>query len=373
MEYTGSNQSNIKIDNQKLIIQLLFDKGEMSRAELSKTMASSKPTVSKNVEDLLNRGILVERGKADNSMGKKGTLIGINLNYGTVLGIDLSKHSFRIALSDLNYDIIFSQSIEITATLNTELFLKDFFEKIANYQTTIKEVCIAYPGVVGHNDKTYLTNVKSKEELLNRVIGYLKQHYRLKPMVFNDMNLAIVAEQQFGGYSHLANLYFISGDLGVGSAMIIDKKLYEGDGFAAGEIGFILPQKDQHGQYLSIEQRISVNAIVQRYEKLLGSTTSFEMFCMAANQNEVSADGLYQEIIESLAMAISNVSAILDIRQVIVSGRLFTIKTNTLEEIGNLVSKMTPLEITLTQSKLGKGTLQGAIYKGVQQLRNGMI
>ncbi len=72
MKYSAKTQSNVKIDNQRMILGgVLFEKGPLSRADLAKVLNSSKPTVSKNVEGLIAEKMIYETGKADNSIGKK--------------------------------------------------------------------------------------------------------------------------------------------------------------------------------------------------------------------------------------------------------------------------------------------------------------
>lgn len=70
MKYQGSTQSNVKLKNQELILKLLLAEGPMTRADLAKKMNSSKPTISKNVEDLLVEKKVIEIGKDDNMVGK---------------------------------------------------------------------------------------------------------------------------------------------------------------------------------------------------------------------------------------------------------------------------------------------------------------
>ncbi len=101
MKHIASTQTNVKLDNQKLILRTLLEKGPMSRAELSKVLRSSKPTISKNVEELIADRRIIEAGKDDNMIGKKGILLDINPDYGHVLAIDMSKNRFRLVIANL--------------------------------------------------------------------------------------------------------------------------------------------------------------------------------------------------------------------------------------------------------------------------------
>ena len=167
MDYRANTQTNIKINNQKIILQLLVNEGPMSRAELAKKMNSSKPTISKNVEGLLNENKIVEVGKADNLVGKKGILLDINANYGYILVIDLSKNKFSVVVSNLKKEWIhyYNESLDrFFEEEQTEVdmleILKGFIKDSQIDMEKVLLVIIAYPGVVGHNDSVYLTYLK---------------------------------------------------------------------------------------------------------------------------------------------------------------------------------------------------------------------
>jgi predicted NBD/HSP70 family sugar kinase len=373
MIYQGKTQRNVKIDNQKIILRLLHDFGPMSRADLAKSLNSSKPTISKNVEDLLKAHQLVEVGKADNMVGKKAMLVDVNGNYGYVMALDLSKNQIKIVISDLKGKWLFFEEAAFHEGLNVLEFIQEFLIRHSTLKKKILQVVIAYPGVVGHNDAYYLTNYKLKEKILKEAIAYLKHDLNGKISVKNDVNLAIIAEKHDGIHAEEANLYYISGDVGVGSGIILNHRLFEGDRNAAGEIAFVMPHEKVDGQYDTLEARISVNALTLRYEALTGSAITFEDFNVKVNQGEETAITIYEDVLNDLSVAITNVASILDIQHVIVSGRLFDIKADTIEILNQKVGKMTPFETKIEKSKVQQSTLKGAVYVGIDAMIQNMV
>lgn len=92
--------------NENLIMDALITQGSMSRADISRQTGLSKPTVSSAVEHLIERNLVKETGRADNAQGRKATLIQFNETAYYVCGIDIGATRIRIALSDLNGQII---------------------------------------------------------------------------------------------------------------------------------------------------------------------------------------------------------------------------------------------------------------------------
>lgn len=371
MQYEGRTQSHIKLDNQRIMLELLGEKGPMSRAEIAKFLQSSKPTVSKNIEDLLEKGLVVETGKADNLVGKKGTLVDLNHKYGYVLAMDLSKNVAKAVLADLSGTWVAKSFKTMDDHFEMVSFVDSFLEDNHHLIKDVLATVVSYPGVVGHNDGYYLTNAQMKERLLRELIEYLKGKFSFKPIVKNDVNLAVLAQKQEPSYQIHGNLYYISGDLGIGSGIILNHELYEGDRNAAGEIGFIMPREGKG--YETMEERISIGALLKRYGTYKDTRVTYEDLKAAVAQEEAFAVELLEEAVETMAVAITNVSSILDITHVVVAGRLFDLSPDFLPSLMDKTSKMTPFETRIYKSQVVEPSLKGAITIGLKQMMAALL
>lgn len=110
MESLSSNQSSVRIANQMLIIKELQIHGILSRSELAKKLCLSNPSISKNIDDLIKRGILIEVGSAITGVGRRPVMLKINSGRGCVASVDLShSENVKICLSDFNgtfFDVV---------------------------------------------------------------------------------------------------------------------------------------------------------------------------------------------------------------------------------------------------------------------------
>jgi len=381
MNYKASTQSNVKWDNQKMILQMLLEEGPLSRADLSKKLQSSKPTISKNVEELIQNQCIIEIGKADNMVGKKGILLDINPDYGYVMAIDMSKNQFRIVVSNLRKEWLCYKKVsmndlvllEKTEDFSVADLIKDFLVKSSVDINRIRQVSIAYPGVVGHNDTYYLTNLKEKELLLKKITPYIKERLKKPIVTMNDVNLAAIAEKEYGNFSHMKNLYLMNGDVGIGIGIIINHDLYEGDRNAAGEVGFVLPSRNKEDDYDTLEERISVHALLNRYNKETASDIDYDGMVHRLKLGDQVALKLYDGVLSDLSVAITNVASVLDIQTVVVTGRLFRMKDSMLEELNDRVKAMTPFKTDIHHSSVQKKSLKGAIIVGTMKIIESMV
>ncbi len=367
-KYEARTQSHVKIDNQRLILTMLYEQGPMSRADLAKALNSSKPTVSKNVEGLLEDQRIIEIGKADNMVGKKAMLLDVNADYGYVLALDLSKHRIRCVISNLKGEWLHKIIEPLIDGFDITGMIDEFLRTCKVESSKVRRVIIAYPGVVGHNNAYYLTNVEQKEILLKKLIQDVETRFNMQPLVKNDVNLGVIAERQYGPHQSHSNLYYISGDIGIGSGIILNGKLFEGDRNAAGEIGFILPSAKVEGEYHTLEERICIQALTDRYNRRMNLEGDFDDFCHAVRNDEPKALSLYEEVLSGFSMAITNVASILDIKYIVVTGRLFLIKDEMVSELQKMISDMTPFETNLELSAIEEATLNGAVFVGIKAM-----
>lgn len=375
MEFKGSTQTDIKRDNQKMIFSLLFENGPMTRAEIAKALESSKPTVSKNVAELLHTKRIIEVGKEDNAVGKKGILIDVNANYQYVLGIDLSKDSFHLVLANLRGEWLLHDKISVEDVYEpkqAEQYLETYFKQAKEQNidiSKVSQVVISYPGVVGQNDGYYLTNVRHKEVLLHEVKNFLKTKNFDPIFVKNDINLAAVAEKRYGIFQDEPNLYLLSAHTGVGVGIIISHRLYEGERNAAGEIGFILPKKQEDGRYYTLEERVGLQAIRDRYQELTGQKASFgDIQRILSHNTDSKVMDLYDEILEEFSVAITNIALVLDIQKVILTGQVFDLKDTMIQDLQERVNQMTPIETNIYRSMIDNASVKGAILIGIERI-----
>ena len=124
---------------------------------------------------------------------------------------------------------------------------------------------VAVPGpvcngvVLGAENLYWLTQVRLKELLEDRFNG-------VKIAILNDANAATLGEWYFGNGNKCDNMVFLTLGTGIGSGIIIDKKLYLGANGSAGEVGHIkiVPFKGRPcscGLYGCLEQYASATGI----------------------------------------------------------------------------------------------------------------
>lgn len=295
--------------NRSLVLQTLFHDGAMSRADLSRETGLTRVTISDLVAELIDDGIVTEKGLREGSRpGKPATLVDIDREGHQIISIDLSEPDFfRGAVMTLDGDIVVrvdrKTSREITGEAALDVTADLARELVASATAPLLGIGIGTPGVVDLNGVVLTApnfgwrNAPMCERVRDAV--------GLPVVVANDANVAVLAEQTFGGAT--ADTLLIRVGLGVGSGLLAAGQAMIGGHFAAGEIGHVTVATDGGplcacGKVGCLEAWLAVPALIDR---------------IAATGDR---DGVLRDAGERLGIALAPVIGVLDLSEIVIAG-----------------------------------------------------
>lgn len=107
---TKTQHAATRRGNRRLLLQVVFDAGPLSRADLARTTGLGRATVSDITADLVAEGLIVEAGQGTSTGGKPPTLVELNPDGRFVVAVDLSRHPIEAALLNLRGRIVATAS-----------------------------------------------------------------------------------------------------------------------------------------------------------------------------------------------------------------------------------------------------------------------
>lgn len=233
----------IKKINRSLIIREIVKEGMISRADLSKVTNLTRATISAQVADLLEEGLIIETSLEHYSVGRKPIMLSLNGQAGYSLGIDLDYGQLSFTLSDLLGCPVTSSYIKISSTDYTEI-LQILLEEINKYRANwtdarygIVGIVIAIHGLVSKDQvihyvprfKWHSMNLKQDIEMEIDITVYLE----------NNANLSSFAERVFI-HHETDNLLCATLYSGIGLGMMMNNDFFRGHEGYAGEIGHMI-------------------------------------------------------------------------------------------------------------------------------------
>ena len=368
--------------NRQLILDTLRANGSMSRADLSRHLHMSFPAVSSNVKGLLETNHIIEVGVGENSIGRKSTMLAFNADRGYVIGIDLGRFKIRIMLADLLGNEIASSESANTANSSADgnqsillihQHIQDILAQSGKPKDKLLCIVIGIPGIIkdGENFLAPFTEKYREADMIEA----LQEAFEADVLLENCVNLGVIGEHWKGAGVSYRDIIYIAYGVGLGSAHILDGKVYKGADCAAGEIGFMITDaKDLHKKYDEVgwlEETLSISRV-----NTFLTSGNFEMELvklieeyLAGESN--SAKHILDEVSTNFAMTLINMSAILNPQLIIIAGGLgVNLGKLFIEQWKEILNHHLPFVPELVLSTLNhREAVLGAVMTGIEHIR----
>ncbi len=366
----------IKKINRRIILENIIKYGLISRADLSKITSLNKATISVQIADLLEEGLICETQQEHNTVGRRPIMLSINAHAGYVLGIDLDYKQIQYTLSDLQGNSVLNH-IEYLQTDEYEEIIKILIKHINKYNKKCSDtrfglvtVVIGVHGIVNKNESiNFVTNYQWHNKNLK---DDLKKKLDLNIHIENNANLSAYAEKVYKHYScqHLISIEFSSG---VGAGIIVDGMIQKGHHGYAGEIGHMIiypngmPCKCGNrgcwGRYTS-----APNFIAKLADQLNNSSLTIKDI-----QNLIVEDDavIYEKIekyISDISIGLNNVINFYNPETLVLNSEILKIIPNVIEKIQNHLSSAVSHYCKIVLSEFGnKACVMGACALAIQR------
>ncbi|MGM0379487.1 MAG: ROK family protein [Bacillota bacterium] len=368
MKNKAGDQSLVRISNQRTIIEYLRKNGPTSKADLSKLLEISKPTVAKNVKALIDLNILYVYGEGKSSGGRRPLLIDFNSNYKYILSLNINIDYPIIALFDLEGKIINKKTLVLKESIDE----KEFFEKIYNEIKNIFDhkniedekigvITVSTPGIIDEDSGEIYANPQFNEWDSINIKKELNNRFNKEVIVKNDVSMSALGEKHYGIGKKYDNLVYISSSLGIGAGIILNGKLYEGKRKAAGEICYFINEKNLSNKN-NLEKSFSIPAILKKVQNDLEDNKDSILYNLSnGGKEKITVDMLVKAIniadpyvlkyIEKAAsgygVAINNISILLDLEAVIIGGVLSRLGIRFISKIRSIVQDNNPIDVKI--------------------------
>lgn len=370
--------SLLRAINERTVLECVRRIGPISRAQLARETALSKPTVSQALAGLQEAGLVREAGRSKGGKGPTAILYQLNPRAGWVVGIDVGRNWVRAAIADVtgafvarrderakvrSAETLISQIGEIAHGLASDAGIKW-------RQVTV--AAVGSPGVVHPG--------REEVELAHSLPGWGRQglvalvHRELgtKTIFENDVNLAALGERSHGLGRDVDEFVYLHIGTGVGLGIVVHGELYRGAGGAAGEVGYLplwgtdvrAPESRTRG---ALDRAASAGGVVEAAKRagMTGPLTGERVFAAASKGDRVAKKVVAQEA-DRIAMTIAAVAAVLDPALVILGGGMGA-NPELLEPVRERVRVLSPFRPAIEVSELREeATLYGSVSMALQ-------
>lgn len=238
------------------LLELIRQRGPITRTELSQSTGFNIVTVSNYVSDFIKQGFVLERGFDVSTGGRKPVLVELNAKAGYAIGVDLGPMDFpRMAVTGIITDLhgtIVHRVVQERPVEDIEQCLSRAGEMIRQLIATSPvdstHILGAAVGVGGILDERAGT-IRDTSHRGSRTsyIGCRDQwesEFNMPVLIGNDATLAGYGEYRLGLDRPVENMIYFYSD--VGASLIFHGQLYWGALGCAGEVGISVTDHDDY-------------------------------------------------------------------------------------------------------------------------------
>jgi glucokinase len=367
--------------NQLSLLTLIMEHGPISRTGLARLSRLSKPTVSAQVEDLIRKRLVSETGAGESGRrgGKKPTYLEFNAGYGYLAVGEIDPFEIRLAVTDLKGSMIARAQFPTEAQLGAASVtarLKDGLVKLLKQSGRTEQLCLIGIAAQGRVD-VHRGVILQAGNIFNwnnvPIAGPLATVFKTPVLVDNVVNLAALAEMNYGAAKGVEDFVLVRHDTGIGCGIVLGGKLHHGSNWAAGEIAHYILDSSEAGKDWTprgyLELQVGADRIAERMQQaqafpkvppgFLNGDGDLAALFRAGKHGPTATRKIATDLVLHLGVAIAHVAATYDPSLIVLQGEIFP---PLLEGIQQVARRAVPWLPRLAASKLGKdAALQGAI------------
>ena len=245
---TGNNLERVKIQNTESIKEIIYKYGPISRAEIADRLQLTPPTITTNVANLIQQGMVYECNpteKKSNTVGRRRILIDFVQYAQYAVGVECGYHGMMICLVDIRCNVVSEHRYDdkmddYEETLDTVARrVKELIEEENVPKEKVAGIGIVIPGFVDHKKGIlrYGAINKWKDKPVARD---LEERTGLSCIMENNVRGCAIGEEMCTEKKRPETFAYFLVSRGLGCPMVIRNRLHVGEMTGAGEVGHMV-------------------------------------------------------------------------------------------------------------------------------------
>ena len=330
-----ATRQHTKQHNARLVLKTIYEAGDVSRADLARMTGLTRATVSNIVAGYLDKGIVAETGVGPSIGGKPPILLSMVPDARQLICLDLGNEQFTGALVNLRSRFEKQISLPVngrTAQAALDLVYELVDQLLSHVTAPVLGMALGSPGLIDADAGLVKQSVNLDWHDLP-LQQLLADRYAFPVHIANDSHLAALAEYSYGN-DDTRNLVLIKMGQGIGSGIVLNGRIFYGEGFGAGEIGHVSVVADGEqcscGNVGCLETVASVRAMLRQVEmaasqnpdSLLATNSpiTWEILRQACQQGDATAQQIVTQAGDFLGLAVANLVGILNVNRIVIAG-----------------------------------------------------
>lgn len=365
-KHTGKNLQELRTSNKKVIIRLLRKK-DLSGKELSQSLQLSPGGIQSLIDEMVDDGLLVKYNAESVVRGRRPINLKINPNIGIVVVLSLYNcSSYEIDICDFNGKVVSHFTQKTEGRELTSLLISDIERIVADSGRKLYAIAVSAIGKIQKDTGAFhyapqmegYVNVNFKE--------LLEKHFKVGVVIKNKLVYLLHAERNHDIALNIQNAFYV---WGLGCALCLDGRIFEGENGFAGELGMqctdiygALREKEYYNPYRSNHFMGAVNGLSAAVHQEIGESLDMSKIFAFYNGGDKRVRKPVEMFLQLYGLALRNLVEFMDIKQVIIGGVMAELNDKALALLAKYVNESVhdKLDVEIVRAKPECTEIKGA-------------
>lgn len=283
-----------------------------TKQDVASDLSLSLPTVTQNLRELLDEGLIEYAGLVDSNGGRRARTMRVCAQARFAVGIDLSPKHIRLVAVDLlanviafeKHAIVFSNDLAYRNQMAQKVEI--FLDRFSLDRTRLLGVGLTLPGVI--NEEQDMIEVVPVFGIRKMRLSMLTELLPYPVVVMNDANAGGFAE--WWNYETLQTMAYLFVGKGVGGAILMEGKPYVGSHRRSAEFGHMCIA--DKGKLCSCGKTDCLEAYCSTARLSDDLDITVEEFFERLRTGDTQCNQIWKDYLDALATGINNIRMAMD-------------------------------------------------------------
>ena len=369
--------------NERSVLRILQARGPCSRAEVTRHMKATAPTVSKAVSSLLDSGLIEESAARQNGRGRPAKTLRLATTSAQVLGLVIDAGHCRAVAAGLDGRLHEETTTSFPTPGDYAQLIRTAAERLGQLaqRDSVRTLGlgISMPGLIDDGAKRGLLSPNLAITNGHQPGRDLSSALRLPAVLLQESHALCLAERHFGMACDRDDFAILDASTGMGLGVMLGGRLLKGQRGLAGEIGHL--PIEPNGPRCGCGRRGCLET--------LASGTALARLCSRRRRRAIDIGELFElhrarrlsvkrelaQVGRHLAFALATVINLFDPSMLLVHGRMFDLDRKLFDRIVRRARQIA-LKPSVDRCQIGRAHTskrQGAVAGIIEHLTDARI
>jgi predicted NBD/HSP70 family sugar kinase len=314
------------------IVRCMSERGAITAADLARATGLARSTISTALSELRGAKIVIEVAQSMEvrGVGRPTSVFSLNPTAGTCIGLHVGLSSLRLIVADVSHAVLHDDEIELgldytpqAAIRKARAAMSDAYRRGGLSPHSLLGIGVAVAGPVAPDGRIQRASMVPNWAGVN-VRDVFASAFDTAVFADNESNCSALAEMIWGAASDIDDFVYVKIDVGLGGAIVVQRRVVTGAAGAGGEFGHISIDTNgglcRCGNRGCLELSAGFRTVLERMSQRLRKPVSVEDVVERAFGGDVDCVEAIAGIAEAAGRGLGIIGSILNPGIVVVGG-----------------------------------------------------